>query len=54
VRSIRATMREGLASAFRLATARELAEQHRLRGTADFAEGIRAAQERREPLFEGR
>jgi enoyl-CoA hydratase/carnithine racemase len=54
VRSIRATMRAGLASEFRAATARELDEQHRLRETRDFAEGIRAAAERRDPAFEGR
>jgi 2-(1,2-epoxy-1,2-dihydrophenyl)acetyl-CoA isomerase len=54
VRSIRATMRAGLAAAFRAATDRELREQHRLRSTADFAEGIRASAERRDPQFEGR
>lgn len=54
VRSIRATMRADLAAAFRAATDRELEEQHRLRGTADFAEGIRASAERRDPNFEGR
>ena len=54
VRSIRATMRAGLADRVRNATARELAEQDRLRATADFAEGIRASAERRPPRFEGR
>ena len=54
VRSIRETMRAGLADAFRDATDRELAEQHRLRSTADFAEGLSASADRREPQFEGR
>jgi enoyl-CoA hydratase/carnithine racemase len=54
VRSIRATMRADLAASFRAATDRELDEQHRLRATADFAEGIRASAERRDPQFEGR
>ena len=54
VRSIRATMRQGLAERVAEATAREDAEQARLRETADFREGIRASGERREPRFEGR
>jgi enoyl-CoA hydratase/carnithine racemase len=54
VRSIRATMRSGLADRVRTATAREDAEQARLRETADFREGIRASAERRDPRFEGR
>ena len=54
VRSIRSTMRAGLADRVRAATAREDAEQARLRETADFREGIRASAERREPRFEGR
>lgn len=54
VRSIRATMRQGLAERVAAATAREDAEQARLRETADFREGIRASGERREPRFEGR
>ena len=54
VRSIRETMRAGLADAVAAATAREDQEQDRLRRTADWAEGIRASAERREPRFEGR
>ena len=54
VRSIRETMRGGLAEQVRDATERELAEQGRLQRTADWAEGIRAAAERRTPRFEGR
>jgi len=54
VRSIRATMRGGLAARIRAATDREAAEQDRLRGTADFREGVRAMAERRPPRFEGR
>jgi 2-(1,2-epoxy-1,2-dihydrophenyl)acetyl-CoA isomerase len=54
VRSIRETMRGGLAEQVAKATERELAEQERLRHTADWSEGVRAAAERREPRFEGR
>lgn len=54
VRSIRETMRQGLADRVAAATAREDVEQARLRETDDFREGIRANAERREPRFEGR
>jgi enoyl-CoA hydratase/carnithine racemase len=53
VRAIRATLRRGLVEEVRLAMGHEGAEQARLRDTADFAEGIRAAAERRDPLFRG-
>ena len=51
--AVRATMRAGLADAVAAATARELEEQQRLRGTADAAEGIRAVAERRPGNFQG-
>ncbi len=54
VRSIRETMRGALAEQVTNATERELAEQVRLRRTADWSEGVRAAAERREPRFKGR
>ena len=53
VRSIRATLRQGLVDRVRLAMEHECAEQERLRATADFAEGIRANAERRDPRFRG-
>lgn len=54
VRSIRETMREGLAERFRVATEREAAEQDRLRMTTDWLEGVRAVADRTTPRFEGR
>jgi enoyl-CoA hydratase/carnithine racemase len=54
VRSIRATLREGLPERARAAMARERAEQDRLAATADFIEGVRATAERRPGRFEGR
>jgi 2-(1,2-epoxy-1,2-dihydrophenyl)acetyl-CoA isomerase len=54
VRSIRQTMRGHLATEVRAALAREKAEQDRLVQTEDWAEGVRASAERREPEFVGR
>lgn len=54
VRSIRQTMRAGLAERVRLATDHEMVEQEWLRKTQDFVEGVGATSERREPKFEGR
>ena len=54
VRAIRATMRDGVADRARAAMARELSEQQQLWPTADFAEGVKAAAERRPPRFAGR
>jgi enoyl-CoA hydratase/carnithine racemase len=54
VRSIRATMRAGLAGRARAAMDHELAEQQKLWPTEDFAEGVRAATERRAARFAGR
>ena len=51
VRSIRKTMRRGLADAFRLATDHEQVEQDWLRQTNDFREGVRAMAERSTPNF---
>ena len=51
--SIRATLRSGLADAVVQATEHELAEQSRLRKTADFREGVKAMSERRPPEFTG-
>jgi enoyl-CoA hydratase/carnithine racemase len=49
----RATLRAGLAEAVRRQTDHELVEQTWLRGTADFAEGVRSVNERREGVFTG-
>jgi enoyl-CoA hydratase/carnithine racemase len=54
VRSIRQTLRGDLADRVRTATARENAEQERLRHTSDWAEGIQASAQRREPVFQGK
>ncbi len=54
VRAIRATMRADLAGRARAAMEHELAEQSKLWPTTDFAEGVRAAAERRPARFEGR
>ncbi len=53
VRAIRATLRAGLVEEARRAMEHERAEQLALRDTADFAEGVRAAAERRDPSFTG-
>ncbi|GAC1327270.1 MAG: enoyl-CoA hydratase/isomerase family protein [Candidatus Dormibacteria bacterium] len=54
VRSIRQTMRGGLAGQVRAALEREKAEQLKLIQTGDWEEGLRAMSERRTPSFKGR
>lgn len=53
VQSTRATLRAGLAEAVKTQTDHEMAEQSWLRKTADFAEGVRAVNERRAGNFVG-
>jgi 2-(1,2-epoxy-1,2-dihydrophenyl)acetyl-CoA isomerase len=52
--SIRNTLRGGLADEIAKATHHERSEQSWLRDTQDFSEGVRAAAERRTPVFMGR
>jgi len=54
VRSIRKTLRGDLAEQIVRATEHERTEQAWLRATEDFAEGVRASSQRREPVFEAR
>lgn len=54
VRSIRRTLRHGLADEIRLITDREQVEQDWLTRTEDFREGVRATAERRPGDFQGR
>ena len=53
VQSTRATFRAGLAEAVKARTDHEMAEQSWLRKTKDFAEGVRAVNERRAGNFVG-
>ena len=53
VQSTRATLRAGLADAVKARTDHEMAEQTWLRKTKDFAEGVRAVNERRAGNFVG-
>ena len=52
--SIRETLRRGLADTVEATTERELTEQDWLRNTEDFAEGVKATNERRAPKFKCR
>jgi len=47
-------LRGDIADRVRAATEHELAEQMRLRKTADFKEGVKAMAERRVPVFTNR
>ena len=51
--STRATLRAGLAEAVKTQTDHELVEQTWLRGTKDFAEGVKSVNERRPGVFVG-
>lgn len=53
VRAIRATLRGALLEEVRAMVEHEASEQARLRSTADWAEGVAAVAERREPNFRG-
>ena len=53
IAATRATLRAGWAEEYEAATAHELAQQVRLRKTADFGEGTMASRERRTPRFIG-
>ena len=53
VQSTRATLRQGLVDAIRVAVARESTEQNAHFVTADFKEGVAAMAARREPRFKG-
>ena len=52
VESIRATLRKGIADQVAHATQHEMAEQTRLKTTADFTEGTKAVAERRPANFQ--
>ena len=54
MRATRKTLRGDLAKAVRAQTKHEHWEQTILRATEDFAEGVRAVQERRAGNFQGR
>jgi 2-(1,2-epoxy-1,2-dihydrophenyl)acetyl-CoA isomerase len=54
VNSIKETMRGHLGDAVRHALVRERTEQARLQGTSDWAEGVKAVADRRQPTFSGR
>jgi enoyl-CoA hydratase/carnithine racemase len=54
VQAVKSALRPELDAELAATLAAELEHQTRLKGTADFAEGMRAARDRSRPVFSGR